>query len=565
MTDARVIRSRGNRRDFLKTSAAAVAAGAYGLSWWPARAAGDVPLEYDGSKFQLKAPEPNPKSGGTLRIGVSMRPPHFDIHQSGTINTLAAMTVMFDNLVRRDPRDGQTIIPDLAQSWEIAEDGKSYTFHLRQGVEFHDGAELTSEDVKATFDRIRKPPKGISIPRSVLFRAVDEIAAPDKYTVQFKLAEPRPIDFIMGAIASGWNVIVRKKTLEDNNYDLKKVRVYPGTGPFLPGKFVETESWEMTKNKNYWNKGLPYLDGVTFYHALPFSTELGSAVLSGRVDYIRITDPVTWRKAKETPGMSVARYNQSVIQGVWLNSKRKPFDDPRMRRAFHLAFNRPALIEVVKDVTPMQVGGFIYPFSKWATPKPELFERVGYEADTTAAIKEARGLLTAAGHPDGFKDLDFLVRDVPSFKLWSQAIQAMLQEGLGIDCKLRTVVESVWFDDTQNGHFDLAIGAIVSTLLDPSDYFNAWYRTGGPQNYSFWDEEKFNALTDQIDREVDPEKRLALVRQAEQIMEQNPPVLPVAWEQINDVWYNYVKGLNPANYFGVYDVGRQDTVWLDKT
>ena len=223
MTDPRDVRSWGNRRDFLKTSAA-MAAGAYGLSWLPARAAEEIPLEYDGSKFQLKAPEPNPKSGGVLRIGVTMRPPHFDIHQSGTINTLAAMTVMFDNLIRRDPRDGQTIIPDLAESWEIAKDGKTYTFHLRKGVEFHDGAELTSEDVKATFDRIRKPPKGVSIPRSVLFRAVDEIAVPDKYTVQFKLAEPRPVDFIMAAIASGWNVIVRKKTLEDNNYDLKKVQ-----------------------------------------------------------------------------------------------------------------------------------------------------------------------------------------------------------------------------------------------------------------------------------------------------------------------------------------------------
>ena len=104
---------------------------------------------------------------------------------------------------------------------------------------------------------------------------------------------------------------------------------------------------EMHKNKNYWNEGLRYLDGVAFYHALPFSPELGSAVLSGRVDYIRITDPVTWRKAKATKGMSVARYNQSVIQGTWLNAKRKPFDDPRVRRAFH----RPALIDIVKDVT----------------------------------------------------------------------------------------------------------------------------------------------------------------------------------------------------------------------
>jgi peptide/nickel transport system substrate-binding protein len=551
------------RRGFLQSSAAIVA-GIYGLRARLGSAA-DIPNEFDGSKFQLKAPEPNPKSGGVLRYGITMRPPHFDVHQSGTINNLGSQGCMFDNLVRRDPRDsGKTIIPDLAHSWEIAKDGKTYTFFLRQGVQFHDGAELTADDVKATFDRIAKPPQGISIPRSILFKTVSEINARDKHTVEFKLSEPRPATFIMSAIASGWNVILRKKTLEDNNYNLRKVEIYPGTGPFRSVRRVENEVWVMEKNPSYWNKGLPYLDGIEFYHALPFSTDLGSAVLSGRVDYIRITDPVTARKAKATPGMSTTAFNQSVIQGTWVNSKRKPFDDPRVRRALHLAFDRPALIDVVKDVTPMRVGGFIYPFSEFATPPEELSKKLGYQTDTTAALKEARALLAAAGRADGIKGLDFLVRDVASFKLWAQAIQAMLQEGLNIQCNLRTAVESVWFDDTANGNFDLAIGAIVSTLLDPSDYFNAWYRTGGPQNYSFWDNQKFNALVDQIDREVDPAKRLALVRQAEAIMEADPPVLPVAWEQINDVWYNYVKGHNPREYFGIYDVVREDTFWLDK-
>ncbi|MEJ0020868.1 MAG: ABC transporter substrate-binding protein [Acetobacteraceae bacterium] len=139
---------------------------------------------------------------------------------------------MFDNLIRRDPRDGKSIIPDLAHSWEISKDGTSYTFFLRKDVPFHDGAEMTSEDVKATFDRIVKPPAGISIPRSALFTAVSEITAPDKYTVQFKLSEPRSVNFIMSSIATGWNVIVRKKTLEDNAYNLRRVLSYPGTGPY---------------------------------------------------------------------------------------------------------------------------------------------------------------------------------------------------------------------------------------------------------------------------------------------------------------------------------------------
>jgi peptide/nickel transport system substrate-binding protein len=104
----------------------------------------------------------------------------------------------------------------------------------------------------------------------------------------------------------------------------------------------------------------------------------------------------------------------------------------------------------------------------------------------------------------------------------------------------------------------------VSTLLDPSDYFTAWYGKGGPQNYSNWENAKFHELTKQIDREVNTDKRKGLVRQAETILENDPPLLPVAWEKINDGWYDYVKGVNPYKIFGIYDVVRWDTAWLDR-
>ena len=179
-----------------------------------------------------------------------------------------------------------------------------------------------------------------------------------------------------------------------------------------------------------------------------------------------------------------------------------------------------------------------------------------------AAIKEAKSLLDAAGQ-NNMRSLDFMVRDLNHHKLFGQAIEAMLRE-VGIQSNLRTVVESVWFGDATAGNYDLAVGAIVSTLLDPSDYFNAWYRTDGPQNYSFWHNAEFDKLVDQIDVEVDAEKRLALIRQAEDVMEHDPPLVPVAWENILDVWYNYVRGHNPKDYFGIYDVVRFDTFWLDK-
>jgi len=98
----------------------------------------------------------------------------------------------------------------------------------------------------------------------------------------------------------------------------------------------------------------------------------------------------------------------------------------------------------------------------------------------------------------------------------------------------------------------------------PPTTFNAWYGKDGPQNYSFWDNKEFQALSAQIDREIDVEKRQELIRRAEMMTEQDPPMLPVAWERIHELWYNYVKGRHARDAFGIYDTVRHDTVWLDK-
>src|ERR687884_1150949 len=298
------------RRAFLGTAAGA-AAGVYGLAQGLAT---EVPDVFDGTHFLLRAPEPNAKRGGVLRYGLLSAPAHFDVHQSGTVSNIGTQGCMYDNLIRRDPRDsGQSIIPDLAHSWEIAKDGKTYTFFLRKGVKFHDGGDLTAEDVKATYARLIWPPAGFSSPRTPLFAAVSEINVRDPYTIEFKLREARPKDFMLGAFASGWNIIVRKKTLEDNNYSLRTVEAFPGTGPFKHVKRVDKEVWILEKNPNYWNKGLPYLDRLEVYHLNPWSPDVAAALLGGKVDYARTVDPIAASKIKTTSGMTFQDFYQSVI------------------------------------------------------------------------------------------------------------------------------------------------------------------------------------------------------------------------------------------------------------
>src|SRR5215471_8828651 len=508
-------------------------------------------------------PDPAAKRGGTLRYAVHNAPAHFDVHQSGTVANIGPQSPMYDTLLRRSPKDGQTIIPDLAQRWEIAPDGKKYTFHLRKGVKFHDGADFTAEDVKATYERIRNPPKGVVIPRTPLFATVGDIVVVDPHKIEFRMTEARPKSYMLGAFSSGWNIIVRKKTLDENQGNLRQVMNYPGTGPFKHVSRQDKEVWIQERNPNYWNKPLPNVDKLEIYHLPPFSPELGAAFLSGKIDYARLLDPVSWRKAKEMPGVTAGVFNQSVIQAFWTNTqKNKALADPRVRRAIHLAMDRPALIDVVKDTAPMQIGGFVYPFHEMSTSKAELVKRLGYQTDIKPAVQEARRLMNEAGYGQGLKGLDFVVRDIATFKLWAVAVQAMLKENLNIESNLRVVQTSVWFDEATAGNFDLAISAIVSSLMDPSDYFTAWYGANGPQNYSGWNNEQFQTLAKQIERELDDTKRKAMVRKAEDIMEQDPPLIPISYEQIYDAYYNKVKGQNPSTFFGIYDVVRWDNVWL---
>ena len=545
-----------SRRAFLRTAGVVGGAAAIG----PAVLRGRAEAQETPSPVR---PDPAAKRGGTLRYAVHNAPAHFDVHQSGTVANIGPQSPMYDTLLRRSPKDGQTIIPDLAWKYDISPDGKRYTFHLRKGVKFHDGADFTAEDVKATYDRIAHPPKGVVIPRTPLFATVGDIVVLDPHKVEFRLTETRPKAYMLGAFASGWNIIVRKKTLDDNQGNLRQVMNYPGTGPFRHVSRRDKEIWIQERNPDYWNKGLPLVDKLEIYHFLPFTPELGASFLSGRVDYARLLDPVTWRKAKEMPGVTAANFNQSVIQAFWMNmEKNKALADKRVRRAIHLAMDRPTLIEVVKDAAPMQVGGFVYPFHEMSTPRADLEKKLGYQKDIKPAVQEARRLMKEAGYGNGLKNLDFCVRDIPTFKLWAVAVQAMLKEHINIECNLRVVQTSVWFDEAQAGNFDLAISAIVSTLMDPSDIFSAWYGKGGPQNYSRWTNPAFHDLAAQVDRELDDNRRKSLVRKAEEILEDDPPLIPVAYEQIYDAYYNRVRGQNPSTFFGIYDVVRWDNVWM---
>ena len=382
----------------------------------------------------MKAPEPNPKRGGTMRIATNVVTTSYDIHQGGSSTALCHA---YNNLIRLNLVDGlKTIIPDVAESWQMAPDALSYTFKLRSGVQFHDGSPLTSDDVTATYNRIIFPPQGIASTQKSFFTMVSKVETVDPLTTKFTLSVPSPIFLLL--MTATFNVIYSKKTLDANNNDLRKVQIPPGTGPFTFVSYKENEVWTFAKNPNYWNKDLPYVDSVQMLHVPAFS-DRGTAVLTGQADFSPNVAKETWDEGQKHPdtikGNLVAQFG---CYQVVINTTKKPFDDPRVRRACFLALNRQGLIQAFATQEQIRLTRWVPYGSDYATPPDAIAKLPGFRADKTQDLADAKKLLADAGFPNGIQGVDFLVASLPAHsEVLGPAVQDQLKQALGIETKIR--------------------------------------------------------------------------------------------------------------------------------
>ncbi|HET9233283.1 MAG TPA: ABC transporter substrate-binding protein, partial [Candidatus Eisenbacteria bacterium] len=354
-----------------------------------------------------------PRYGGELVFAVPSEPPSYDAHQEETFGVMHPIGPHYNTLLRVDPFDktGTKPAPDLAESWTISKDGRTYTFKLRRGVKFHDGAEMTSKDVKASFDKIIFPPPGMKSSRKASYQAVEAVDAPDPYTVRFHLKWPEA-SFLLN-MASPWNFIYRADVLA------KDIHWYEthinGTGPFKFVEHVKGSHWVGKKNPDYWDKGKPYLDG---FRALFISSSSAQvAAVRGERAHIQFRGftPADRESLVQALGskITVQESPWDCVLMVAMHHEKKPFDDKRFRRALTLALDRYeasknlSKIAIVRDVAGIQVPG-----TPWATPPEELEKLAGYGRDITKARAEAKRLLKEMGVPDGFS-FTFKNRGIP--------------------------------------------------------------------------------------------------------------------------------------------------------
>ena len=511
----------------------------------------------------IPATAQTPRSGGELIFVVPSEPPSYDAHQEETFGVIHPMAPHYSTLLKVDPMDksGTKPVGDLAESWTIAKDGLTYTFKLRKGVKFHDGSELTSKDVKASYDKIITPPTGVKSLRKEMYETVKAVEAPDPSTVVFRLK--RPEASLLLSLSSPWNWIYKADLLaKDPRWYEKNVM---GTGPFTFVEHVRGSHWVGKKNPNYWDKGKPYLDS---YRAL-FVKDSAAQVAAVRGERAHIQfrgfSPAERDSIVTALGPSKVTVQESpwdCLNFVSMRHDKKPFDDKRVRRALSLALDRyQGSAALSKIAIVKEVGGILVPGTPYATPPAELEKLAGYGHDIKKNREEAKRLLKEAGVPDGFA-FTFKNRGIPMpyepVGVW--LIDQWRQIGLNV--KQEVIEASQYHGLLKRGDFDVAMDFQCGFIVEP-DLDLVRFLTTSDANYGRHTDKVIDDLYHRQAVATDVEERKKVLRQLEKRLldEETHVIYTLQWHRIIPHSAK-VKGwtITPSHYLN----NQLDAVWLSE-
>ncbi len=478
-----------------------------------------------------------PKPGGELLYVVVAEPATFDAHQSTTFATLMPVSPHYSLLYRLDPADNVSkIIPDVADGMPtISSDKLTWTVKLKQGVKFHSGPELTAEDVVASYNKILKPPTGVASPRQSVYAAVDSFTATDKSTVTIKLKYAT--GSLLAGLASPWNYIYSAAKLKENPKFYEKN--IDGTGPFTFVEYQKGSHWAGKKNPSYFEKGKPYLDSYKAFFISDVNRQT-TAIQSkqAHIEFRGFTPQQRDTLSRALPNdLAIQEAPWVCVNYVTFNSKKKPFDDERVRRALTLAIDRWAGGEALSKQTIVKdVGGLMRPKGPFAMPDAELEKIPGFYRDNKKAVEEAKKLLSDAGVTN--LTFEFLNRQVTT-PYEPVAVFAINEwKKIGVTATHKVKETAAYFADQRAGNFDVVLDFNCDYADEPDFQLAKFYSASGlgkGLNFTFADDPKLDQMIDAQSRETDVEKRKKLVWEIERYaMGEKVYQVPLPW------WYRII-------------------------
>jgi peptide/nickel transport system substrate-binding protein len=513
------------------------------------------------------APESAPKSGGILKFVVPDEPPSFDGHRETTFALVHPIAPFYSLLIRVNPEEpykSGDFVCDLCTEMPKAEDGgKTYTFHLRKGVKFADGSDLTAKDVVATFNKIIFPPEGVSSARKAFYVMVDSVSAPDDDTVVFKLKYPSGA--FIPALANPFNFIYSKAKL-DQDIHWYETNVM-GSGPFV---FESREAGAVIKGKrnpNFYIKGRPYLDGFEALFAKKQSLRVQAiqgdrAAIEFRGFPPNSRDDLVKALGKQ---ITVQESNWNCVLIFTPNQRKKPFDDVGVRRALTLAVDRWGGSKYLSKIAIVKaVGGVAFPGHELAATDDELKQLAGYWPDIEKSRAEARRLLKEAGQENLKFTLYNRAVDQPYKFVGTWLIDQWKQIGVTVDQKTDPT-GPFYATLRRKQDFDVALNfncqAVVNPLLDVAAFVSDDKTSN---QYGGYQDREADKLFDAMNRSGDVKEQRSLMRQFEKrVLDEQAQQFITLW------WYriiphrSYLKGwhVTPSHYLNQ----QLDTVWIDHT
>ena len=492
------------------------------------------------------AEEETPRMGGDLVVGLGYEPDTLNVYSTHLMGDVQAMIV--EGLLVPGP--DMEYVPVLATEVPtvenggivMSEDGQTMdiTYHLREGVKWHDGEPLTSADVLATWETLKNPEWDAESKDGV--DDIDSIELPDDYTVVCHYNKVTP-DFAQTLFTFG---IMPKKYIEgvdmndpNNGYNNSPI----GTGPYKFSEWVSGEYIKLVRNEDYWGDNGPYLDSITIRFVTDENTRI-NMLKSGELDFVYGVGFTNYDQVKDLPGYEVIVHGLNSWRYMDFNHAVPGLDDVAVRRAIVSAIDKQALVDQL-------FGGIPQAWDQpWMPSDP--FHVEGFTTEWTFDLERANKLLDDAGWvmgSDGVREKDGTRLEFTAITrsgggndaLIAQVVVSYLSQ-IGIKINTEEYASSTFTAKMYDGDYQIGIGGYITS---PGASRTVMYAIGGALNRGSWNNEEFTALSEQIDRELDVEQRKELVAEALKYFDSELPQMVIYANTEIDVVTDKLRGFEP--------------------
>jgi oligopeptide transport system substrate-binding protein len=476
----------------------------------------------------------NDSGAQVLNLGNGAEPQDLDPHIVTGVSEHNVITALLEGLTSVHPVD-LTPTPGVAESWEISEDGLIYTFHLNNNAKWSNGDPVTAMDFVYSWKRSLTPELGSQY-AYMLYPVVNAeeynkgqisdfsevgVHAIDSHTLSVRLKHSTP--YFLGLLEHYSTYPVHQATIEKfgeigtRGSEWTRQGNFVGNGPFVLKRWVQNQVIEVGKNPLYWDAARVKLDGINFY---PFD-QLATEERMFRTGQLHITYDLLDQKIetylKENPEL-IAIHPYLATYYYNFNTTIKPLDDVRVRRALAMSIDRDA---ITKNITK---GGETAAYN--LTPPDTL----GYTARAKLPydIEEARRLLAEAGYPngEGFPTLQLLYNTLETHRMIAVAIQQMWKQALNIDITLYNQEWKVYLDSQRTFNYQISRAGWIGDYVDPNTFLDMFIKDGG-NNRTGWSNPEYDRLISKAANTHDQNERYELFQQAEAILVDEVPILPI--------------------------------------